>query len=184
MIAIPEKYIAYGRKGHTFHYDIAVIELKRSIQTDCWNIRAVCLQKDPSFIPPFSDSEECILAGWGRVKYALQYCEITSKEFLGAPDYWFWSIGQFRTPRGPHRCSGIFGDSGSGLVCRKESQWKLAGVYVGLGKIFDLFISPQVHMRWLNQVIQGKQLGITVIQTSYRNIINNFRGIINSSFKR
>ena len=129
--------------------DIAVIELKRSVQTDCWKIRAVCLDDRNSLDPPFS-GYDCIYAGWGGPSDYLTYCDAPQSDLIFA----LWSI--FRYKGNPKICQLIEGDSGGPFVCSKGSQWSLCGICRGVSLVHSTFLNPLVFWDFIEGTIQSK----------------------------
>ena len=79
-------------------YDIGLIELKRRVDTECWNIRQVCfldILEDTRTFYPLSPGFDCLLAGWGDGSGdALKSCSISAKNVTRLMDegYYFMTL--------------------------------------------------------------------------------------------
>ena len=143
---------------YTWHHDIAIIELKRSVHTDCWNTRAACFldTKDPQFSPPFR-GYECLVAGWGiGSRDSMKYCHVHEHNIktVSGP---LRSV--FHIYVSQHSCRPARGDSGAGLMCLNKltNRWHLAGLETSSfpKKKEVVFVQTSSFVQWIKDEIKG-----------------------------
>ena len=152
----PDRYVDHDQdnfRWDSIKYDIAVLELKRSMDIESLNIRAACLPyaNYPAFTTPYTgyDCMHCGAGGSGQ--YLLSTCKLSPSDFF-APDY-----GQIRIRENSHKCGPTYGDSGAPLLCRKNSQWVVAGTMCCIEYgVKSQHVDVKTHLDWIEDTLQSK----------------------------
>ncbi|CAH1774022.1 unnamed protein product [Owenia fusiformis] len=154
----------YDQEGPGFPYDIALLKLDLPVPFNRY-IQPVCLPLEGE---EFTTQDECFLTGWGDTRGTGDenvLNEVQIEPVANADCAAMWA--RYPNP-GPwiydfHICAGdgirgsCSGDSGGPMVCRRGSQWILAGVSSWAMRGCDTPGFPSVYSRitsflaWINE---------------------------------
>ena len=162
MIRIHDNYTGSQQEpadGHTFENDLAVVELRRKIHTDCPRMRHVCfLDELDSFYPPYI-GYKCVLAGFFNF---LRYCKIHEFDFLHP-----YNEKKYKIHTSGYSCDGRNWNLGTPLLCKRGDRWRLAGLKVDAGTRFLLHVNPSKHRQWIDDTVQSKNHAFVIVQNVF-----------------